>query len=624
MKRVYKYFDEPGHLFPYDVRFDAHDLAFCERLPDGRIRLRLITEPGFTEAVVARTDGHGTPMGRHAEDARFAYWEAEVTPTGPRFDFSFALRIEGDRPVYLVPAGLTNAAERLDFWSLEVEHIPAMEVPGWVQGAVIYQIFPDRFASGDPSLTPPGADPWGSPPHSRRFQGGDLIGVAARADYLVDLGADAVYLNPIFSSPSVHRYDASDFYEVDSRLGGNEALSALVATLHERQIRVILDVSFNHCHPHFFAFQDVMARGPDSEYWDWFDVHEYPISVKYRPAAARRLYGARADHYLDYLTHTTAAAGLTLVEADDDGPPAEPTYASWYGVPTMPRLVLSNPRARQYFLEVACHWVRDYDIDGWRMDVARYIDADFWIEFRDAVKSVKPDAYLIAEIMGDAMPWLQGDRFDATMNYQFRELAVDFFARSSIDATRFVEGIIRLNARYAPGAVLANQNLLSSHDTPRFLTVAGGESARLALAVFTQMTIPGAPGLYYGDEVGMTGGEDPECRGAFPWQDPESWNQALLDQTRELGRLRKGHNALQRGDLEVVWSGQDAFAFTRCTDEERLLVVVNRGDSALELSVPISAEGAVLVWGTARLSAESGVLQVEGVPAWSGLIVSLV
>ncbi len=623
MKRVYQYYDRPGHLFPYDVRFDPQDVAYCEQITEGRIRFRLITEPGFTEAVVARTDGIGTPMHRHAEDSRFAYWEAIVRPDGPRFEYSFALRFGADHPVYLVPAGLTNAAERLDFWRLDIQDARTMDVPAWAKGALIYQIFPDRFASGDPSLTPVDSDSWGSPPLSRAFQGGDLRGVIERVDYLVALGIDAVYLNPVFASPSVHRYDAVDFYEVDSRLGGNEALSEMVEALHDRNIRVILDVSFNHCHPHFFAFQDAIEKGPDSEYWDWFEIHEYPVSVKYRPAAARQRYGPKADHYLDYLTHTTAEAGLTMVEAHDDGPPAEPTYASWYGVPTMPRLVLSNPGARQYFLEVARHWVREYDIDGWRMDVARYIDADFWIEFRNAVKSVRQDAYLIAEIMGDAMPWLQGDRFDATMNYQFRELALDFFATSSIDAHRFVDGLIRLNARYAPGAVAANQNLLSSHDTPRFLTVADEDPRRLALAVFTQMTVPGAPGLYYGDEVGMTGGEDPGSRGAFPWHDPDSWDRDLLALCQELGRLRQKHSALKLGVFEVVWRGRDGFAFTRTAEEDRLLVVVNRGEDPLSLSVPIATDGGELVWGAAVLDSGSEVLRVEGVPAWSGLIVRL-
>lgn len=623
MERVYQYYRRPGHLFPYDVRYDPSDVAFCERRADGSIRFRLITEPGFTEAVLARLDGSGTTMNRYAEDRRFLYWEATVEPAGSTLEYSFALRFGSDQPVYLVPSGITNAAERLDYWGLDVAQTQHVEVPQWARGAVIYQIFPDRFASGDPTLTPPDADPWGSPPHSRRFQGGDLRGIAQKADYLADLRIDAVYLNPVFRSLSVHRYDAVDYYEVDQRLGGNAALAETVEALHARDIKVILDASFNHCHPHFFAFQDMIANGPASEYWDWFDVHSYPLTVQIRPRAARELYGERAEHFLDYQVNTIKAAGLTLVESDDDGPPVEPSYASWYRVPTMPRLVLTNPATRQYFLEVATHWITDYDIDGWRMDVARYIDHDFWGDFRRAVKSVDPEVYLIAEIMGDAMPWLQGDQFDATMNYQFRELAVDFFAEPTIDAGRFVDGLIRMHARYAPEIVLASQNLIGSHDTERFLTRAGGDARRLSLAVFTQMTVPGAPGLYYGDEVGMTGGSDPGSRGAFPWHDAASWNRDLLTQARTLGRLRSDHPALRNGAFEVVYLGRDAFAFTRTNADERLLVIVNRADEVLHCFIPVTTDRVDILYGAGEVSPEPLDLRVADVPPWSGLIASI-
>jgi glycosidase len=623
VQRVYKYFRDSGHLFPYDVRYDPDDIAHSERLADGSIRFRVITEPGFTEVVVARTDGVGTPMRRYAASPRFEYWEAIVRPDGPVFEYSIALRHGADRIVYLVPAGITNAAERLDYWSLDVAEARSLDVPSWAAGAAIYQIFPDRFADGDPSLTPPNADPWGSPPNSRRFQGGDLRGVIDRADYLADLSIDAVYLNPIFTSLSVHRYDAIDYYQVDPRLGGNDVLAEMVEQLHARDIRVILDASFNHCHPHFFAFADVLAGGPSSEFWPWFDVFEYPPYVKVRPRVAGELYGDRADHFLEYHVSSAEAVGLRVIESDDDGPPIEPTYASWYGVPTMPRLMLSNPETRDYFLDVAVHWVKEYDIDGWRMDVARYVDHDFWPEFRRKVKAAKPDAYLIAEIMGDAMPWLQGNRFDATMNYQFRELALDFFAEGSIDGSRFVDGLNRMHARYAPAAMAASQNLLSSHDTQRFLTMAGEDPLKMALAVFTQMTVPGAPGLYYGDEVGMTGGEDPACRGAFPWHKLETWDQGLLMHTRSLTRLRREYPALRTGDFAVVWTGEEGFAFIRATGDERLLIAVNRGDAPLTFFAPITTDQAKVVWGKATLTVEPLDVRVEDIPPRSGLIAAV-
>ena len=623
MDRVYQYYREPGQLFPYDIRFDVDDIAYCERQTDGTVRFRLLTEPGFTEATLAGLDGTGTPMKPYARTGRFTYWEAVFEPLDTVIRFTFALRFGSDRFVYLVPAGITNAAERLDYWELDVADIRSLAVPEWARGALIYQIFPDRFAIGDPTLTPTDVDPWGTPPRSRRFQGGDLIGVAHKAGYLSELGVDAVYLNPVFTSPSNHGYDAVDYFEVDPRLGGNEALAFLVDELHGRSIRVILDASFNHCHPRFFAFADVAARGEESEFWDWFEIHQYPLNVTIRPEVAKGLYGDRAQPFLEYHTASAEEAGLEIIEQTNEGPAVEPSYAAWYGVPTMPLLQLSNPETRRYFLDVATHWPKEYNTDGWRMDVARYVDADFWVDFRNAVKEAKPDAYLIAEIMGDAMPWLQGDRFDATMNYQFRELAADYFARAVIDSEVFLDGLIRMYARYTPDATAASQNLLGSHDTPRFLTVADGNVERMALAMFAQMTLPGAPGLYYGDEVGMTGGEEPGSRGAFPWHEPASWDQGLLQQTRALTKLRVDHPALKLGEFAVVWMDPHGFAFTRTAGSDRLLVVVNRRDTSVGFVAPIAATQTTIKWGRAEVAIEPQGVRIEEIPPRSGLVVAI-
>lgn len=618
--RVHRFFNTNGHLFPYDVRFDPDDAAYCEILNGGRARFRLMTEHGFTQAVIAAIDGTGTSMARIASDRRFDTWEAEVAPPGDRFEYTFALRTRAGKAVYLVPSGITNASERLDFWTLHLG-TPTLGVPHWARGAMIYQIFPERFASGDPSGTPPDAAAWGSPPQARQFQGGDLRGITQQADYLAELGVDAVFLNPIFKSPSNHRYDTIDYYQVDPILGGNAALRELVEELHRRGMRLILDASFNHCHPDCFAFTDVVERGPESEYWTWFDIREHPISVRYRPEVIRRTF-PEPDRFLEYMRTTVLETGIPFIEAADEGPPVEPSYDSWYDVPTMPRIMLSDPGARRYFLDVAAYWLREYDIDGWRMDVARYIDPDFWNDFRAAAREAKPDAYLLSEIMGDSMPWLQGDRFDATMNYTFRDLCVDFCAETTCDAREFVDGLIRMYGRYAPAVNDANHNLLSSHDTQRFLTVAGGRPERLALATLLQMTLPGAPGVYYGDEVGMTGGHDPGSRGAFPWHDPASWNRDLQETVRSLGRLRRQHSALRRGVFEVVWQSNEAFAFTRTLGEERLLVVVNREDDAIRIEAPVLAGNPQVVWGSARVSATDGTREVHGIERWSGAVIA--
>ncbi len=389
-----RFFNENGHLFPYDLRYDPENQAHLHLLADGRIQFRVMAESGFTSGHLVMADGSGRKMDKAVQGSRFDVWQVAVEHQTEPFSYSFAFRSGASLPIYLVPAGVSNAVERLDRWTLDPDTLIPFAVPEWARGAVIYQIFPERFHNGDPSLDPAGVDPWGAPPHWLRHQGGDLIGIAEKADYLADLGVDAVYLNPIFASPSTHKYDTVDYYRVDDHFGGNEALERLVARLHHRDIKLILDASFNHCHPSFFAFADVIAKGADSEYWNWFVVGDYPVTVKVRHRQLVTHNWSNPAAYLEHLRQLRADTGMVVEEVDDDGPPVETSYECWYGVPSMPRINLANPEARRYFLDVATHWITAYGIDGWRMDVARYVDSDFWPDFRSSVKEARPDAYL--------------------------------------------------------------------------------------------------------------------------------------------------------------------------------------------------------------------------------------
>jgi cyclomaltodextrinase len=619
-----RYFEENGSLFPYDLRYDPVDRACCDPRPDGSVLFRLQAEGGFTDARLVLDDGRGVAMDCWARTGGASYWEVLLPAGRTRFSYSFAFRDGGGRPVYLVPAGVSNAVERLDRWTLDLEAMGSAEVPDWVRGALIYQIFPERFSNGDPALTPPQSDPWGSAPDWLRFQGGDLVGIRGQVEYLAGLGVEAVYLNPVFASPSTHRYDAVDYYAVDPSLGGNRALDDLVAALHQRGMRLVLDASFNHCHPRFFAFADVLARGSASPYAGWFLVPDWPPRVKVRPHLLAGDLEARWGTYLRHIVEgLEAETGVPVEVAGDQGMLVEPTYEAWYGVPTMPRVNLAHPEARHYFLGVATRWLIEHDIDGWRMDVARYVDPDFWGDFRRVCKQAKPDCYLLAEVMGDASPWLQGDRFDATMNYTFRDLCVGYFATRRLSTARFLEGFTRMLAQYSAAVTDANQNLLSSHDTERFLHAAGGERQRMVPAALFQLTAPGAPGIFYGDEVGMSGGEEPASRGAFPWHDPQGWDQGLLEMVRQLARLRKENPALRRGAWRLRWQAEEAFAFGRVLGGEEILVLVNRGPALPRVEVPVAATAPRVLWGEGRLRRAPGRLVLSGVGAGSGVVVAL-
>ena len=538
---------------------------------------------------------------------RFVDWTGRIEPDREPAGLSFAFRVtDSGLPVYLVPSGTSSSVERLDRWSLDLTQ-PPIDVPSWATGAVIYQIFPDRFANGRPDNNPPGTVPWGTAPQPRQFQGGDLDGIVERLDHLERLGVDALYLNPIFTSPSNHKYDTIDYLSVDPAFGGNEALGRLVEACHRLHMRVILDASFNHCHPRFFAFADLLERGAASPYREWFEVYDWPPRIRVRPASAAR-------RELDWISHWSEQSGLTVDEVAGEGRAIEPTYDAWYGVPTMPRLQLDHPEARAYVLDVARHWLRTYDIDGWRMDVARYVDPDFWPDFRRACREVKPDAYLLAEIMGDVSHWLRGDGFDATMNYTFRSIAIDFFATDSTDGDTFLDHCTRLYGRHALATTLANHNLIGSHDTPRFLTEAGDDLWRLSLATVFQLTYPGAPGIYYGDELGMSGGHDPGCRGAMPWHELGE-NAGIVDTISSLTALRRRTDALRIGEFRPVTAGPDTAVFERRHGKTRLLVGFNRGAESASLAVE---EAGDTLWGEGTL--QGGRLSIA---ARSAVIVAL-
>lgn len=573
-----------GNVRPHRVRFDPADPAFLSRSADGSLIFRVLGPPEAAVAmVVVRHDDvvAGHPLSLLGTAGATSLWEGVVVPPAPSFAYSIALRLEDEEagpPVYLAPTGVASGIERLDRFEVVVADVPAHEAPSWAAGTVIYQIFPDRFADGDPVGHRDGVEAWDTPPTDVGFKGGDLIGITSRVDHLVELGVGAVYLNPVFASPSNHRYDAVDYLQVDPMLGGDDALGALVETLHRHDIRIILDVSLNHVHPRFFAFADLIDNGPDSAYAGWFAVREWPIEVRYRPTLVEP--GGFEDVHLDRLRQET---DMAVVARSDAGPPIETTYESWYGVPTMPRVNLQHPAARRYMLDVATHWVRRLDIDGWRMDVVRYIDHDFWIDLRREIRAVRPDAYLLAEVMGDARRWLAGDEFDATMNYTFRELCVDYLAEERIGTPVFLEGLLEMTAMYSPAVTAMNHNLLGSHDMPRFLTVAGGDERSLLLATLLQLTLPGAPGLYYGDEVPMAGGGDPDNRRAMAWDrlgGPH--HRAVAD----LVGLRRDRKALRTGSWRLLGTVGDAFAYERLLGDERVVVAMNRGRHRVSLAVP--------------------------------------
>ena len=584
-----------GNLRPHQITFDPSDPACLSRDEAGALTFRFLAPGNTAEAllVLRHTDEtvDGYEMRLVGAAGELSFWELTIEPPEPTLRYSLAVRLDDDTPIYLGVTGITGAIERIDRFEVETAAVAVHQVPDWVRGAVIYQIFPDRFANGDRANDPADVQPWGSPPTRAGFMGGDLDGIADHLDHLEELGVDLIYLNPVFTSPSNHRYDTRDYYEVDAALGGNEAMHRLVKAAHERSIRVMLDTSLNHLHPSFSAFQDVIEKGVDSQYADWFIVHEHPPAIRYRPELV-----AQHEFWSQRLPQLEATTNIRLVPSET-GPLVEPTYDAWYGVPEMPRVDLQNPEARQYMIDVATHWITEYGIDGWRMDVVRYIDHDFWADVRAAVHAANPETYLLAEVMGDARRWLRGDEFDATMNYTFREICIDFFAHQATTGAEFVADYLRTLAMYSPAVTDASHNLLDSHDTARFLHHADEDQHRLVLATVFQLTTPGAPGLYYGNELPLTGGEDPDCRRAFDWERVDSEHHQAV---RAVAQLRRDRFALRRGNITMLPVVDNCVAFRRALGDEELIVAINNGPQAAHLKT-ITAPRAKVLWSTGEV-----------------------
>ncbi|NOX89982.1 MAG: alpha-amylase [Calditrichaeota bacterium] len=566
----------------------------------------------------------------------------------------------------------TLFACRVDYATLEEPQ------PSWIADAVFYQIFPERFRNGDNTNDPDKKSLYGSYPHDttsewhlspwtsdwyklqpwekangkgfaynaqRRRYGGDLEGIIEKLDYLKDLGINAIYLNPVFESPSLHKYDATTYIHIDDNFGPNPQIDQriiqgedpsdpktwrwtsadslflkLIREAHLRNIRIIIDGVFNHVGITHWAFLDVRKNGPKSKFKDWF----------------------------------------TILSWDDPSTPQDEfKYKGWNNVAELPELKEDAngliPPIRDHIFSVVERWMdpnQDGDpsdgIDGWRLDVAEMIHHNFWKDFRIKVKTVNPDAYITGEIFWDdwknnklmnPAPWLKGDEFDGVMNYQWAALVTNYFIdkKNKISTASFLKRLAELDKRYDYRFRFQLLNLMDSHDTDRLASNIvnpdlfydkrvspfdnpeydvrkpnADEWQKLKLIALFQFTCQGAPMIYYGTESGMWGADDPDCRKPMVWDDmvyePERANISkkprpvdtvafdydLFEYYKKLIHLRRKEIALRRGSLKVLYGNneKDVFAFTRTHADDEILVVINNSDQnqAIEIKMNKKAQ----------------------------------
>ena len=525
---------------------------------EGQVHIRIRTKKEDIEKIVLH---YGDPfifiedsyedakdMVKVTSDALFDYWQVAVSVHFARLQYIFELKDKKGQSVLYGDKGFTdNSPENLHYegngFKLPYIHeIDGCQVPDWVSKTVWYQIFPERFANGNAELTPEGALDWDSSitPKSSDFFGGDLQGIIDHLDYLQDLGITGLYLCPIFESPSNHKYNTTDYFEIDRHFGDKETFRQLVDQAHLRGMKVMLDAVFNHMGDQSAQWQDVLKHGEKSAYKDWFHIQEFPVTN-------------------DKLVN-----------------PKELPYQTFAFASYMPKLNTANPEVKDYLLSVATYWIEQFDIDAWRLDVANEVDHQFWRDFRKAVLAKKLDLYILGEVWHTSQPWLKGDEFHAVMNYPLSDSIKDYFLSRSKKTSQFISEINCQSMYYKQQISEVMFNLLDSHDTERILTTAQGDIQLVKSALVFLFLQRGAPCIYYGTELELGGGMDPDCRRVMPWERVSSSND-MFNFMKNLIQLRKDvAGIIQHGKFTLEEIAPDVLALEWQHDHQVIRAIFNQ------------------------------------------------
>ena len=530
----------------YSAIFHDMDKRFCYAIEKDLFVIRVQVKKDDMKEIILHYEDKYIPMER--EDTRKTivmkkvatsqfhdYYEAQVRMhlICLRYFFEFT-DMQGEKVYYgnyeFDKESITNRDRMFDCpQNLREEEM--FEVPDWAANKVVYQIFPSRFAASQPV----DKKLWYKAPITPMDDlHGDFRGIIDHLDHIQDLGIDVIYMTPSFKSNSCHKYDTIDYYEIDPSFGTKEELKELVQKAHDRGMKVVMDAVFNHTGKEFFAFKDILEKGEKSKYLDWYYIDELPLKGKW----------GEIPNFLCF---------------------------GYYG--GMPKLNLKNPEVEKYITDVACYWIRECDIDGWRLDVGDEISHFFWKRFRRAIKAVKKDMLIIGEIWHYAGDFLEGDEWDTVMNYPFYLNLIDLLADEKISVSQFVQNLGYLKGRLHKKCYPLMWNLIDSHDTARFLHLCKDNKKKQHLAAAFQLLLPGMPMIYYGDEYGMPGANDPDCRRGMYW-DEEYQDKEMFEWYKRLLQVRKAHTCIVEGEL--------AEAITRDEDETIVLIRKN-GEETIAL-----------------------------------------
>ena len=493
-----------------------------------------------------------------AETELFTYYQTEISVFRNRYRYYFEFIDMNEESFQYNERGFVNPEFKYnDMNSFQFPYIAEEDLykeVNWLQEAVVYQIFPDRFYNGDNSIDVEGTDQWGKGKvHRRSIYGGDLHGIIEKLPYLEELGVNLIYLTPIFKSDTNHKYNTEDYFNIDPQFGTLEEAKELVEKAHNLGIKIVFDAVFNHSGSDFFAFKDLIENQQKSKYKEWYFIDSWPVKK------------AKNKYY---------------------------TFAN--GCDNMPKLNTNNKEVREYLLKVGEFWIKEIGIDGWRLDVCDEVGHEFWREFRKRVKEAKSDAIIIGEIMHEANSFLKGDQLDGIMNYPFKNAIVDFFAKGIINGREFLDIMAENRVLYMDSITKQMWNLIGSHDTKRIYNECHGNVNRMKLAIAYQFLYIGVPYIYYGDEIGLDGGDDPENRKCMIW-DKEKQNRELFDFYKNMINIRKNNKVFTFGNFKEVYCENNIIAFKRVLEKEEVLCVFNNSDDSVLVNINLELKAVNLI-----------------------------
>ncbi len=473
---------------------------------------------------------------------KIAYYRFHIKTPAPILKYRFVIK---DCKEFVFGC---NGSE--EFFTFDFDHplIDYMNIPDWSKGAIVYQIFPDRFKNGNTEIDLENRPDWNAASTeiqlSSSLYGGDLQGIIDSMAHLSTLNVDNIYLNPIFRADSVHKYNTRDYLRLDPGFGDEKVFESLVETLHEHDMEIILDAVFNHTGTAFFAMEENFQKQKDSNYLDWYFIQQFPIQ-----------------------------------ESAD-------SYRTWQGYASLPKLNTENPQVRGYLAQVLGKWFSK-DVDGWRLDTTDQYSKLFLQEFLyPTIMNIKGDSILVGEYWDQATEYFNTDCMNSVMNYLFRDMTLTYVRGGS--ANSFITSSLDYLNLYPPQIIDGIWNMLGSHDTARFLTLLNEDIPAAKLTVVLQMMFKGSPLIYYGDEIGMTGETDPFCRKPFPWEGQDKWNNELFELYKALTAIRSDSQALKKGTIDFIYNKAGVLGFEREYEDEKILVFTNSRSRAFDVDLELN------------------------------------